>query len=426
MAYTIQNNPDQCTGCQQCLDACPSNALEMADFDSAKIDEKNQWEFFEKIPELDRKKIDETKVSQQQLQEPLFKYSLGVEGCGEAPYLKLVSQLFGNRLIVANATGASSIFGGALPTTPWSTNNEGKGPAWSNSLFEDNAEFGLGFRLSENVKISEAQFLIHELRSQLDFDLTHDILNATQLKDIDILEQEKRVDALKQQLEYIEDDKAKRLVQLADSLVKKSIWIIGGDGWAYDIGYGGLDHVIASGENVNILVLDNEVYDNTGGQASKATPYGASAKFSFNCKQKQKKDLGLMAMTYEDVYVATVAIGADQSQTLKVFNEAEQFDGPSIIIAYTHSSSHGIDISKPQQYHQAAVNSGVWPLYRRDPSKEKPFQLDSSQPYLSVADYLSKQKRFDKLFQLEETDLKTRLNFIQTSVNRRFKRLLKM
>ena len=326
--------------------------------------EKENWNYFETIPERDSGKINTEKVSQQQLQEPLFNYSIGVEGCGEAPYLKLLSQLIGGRLLVANATGASSIFGGALPTTPWSKNKEGKGPAWANSLFEDNAEFGLGFRLA---------------------------LDHQHQKD-------------------------------------KSVWIVGGDGWAYDIGYGGLDHVLTSGKNVNILVMDNEVYDNTGGQMSKATPYGAHAKFAFNGKQKQKKDLGLLAMNYEDVYVASVAIGADQEQTLKAFNEAESYDGPSIIIAYCHSASHGIDMRNPSKYHKAAVDSGQWLLYRNDPRRiEKglnPLQLDSKAPSIKIEEYLKLENRFSKIFQQDDASLRSVIRTIQKQVDKRFNNYL--
>ena len=365
--FTLQVNSDQCNGCNNCIDACPiKEALQLNQREEILESEKENWNYFDNIPEFDRTKIDITKVSQQQLQEPLFKYSIGVEGCGEAPYLKLLSQLVGDRLLVANATGASSIFGGALPTTPWSKNKNGQGPAWSNSLFEDNAEFGLGYRLA---------------------------LDNQQQND-------------------------------------KSVWIVGGDGWAYDIGYGGLDHVLASGKNVNILVLDNEVYDNTGGQMSKATPFGASAKFAFNGKQKQKKDLGMLAMNYDDVYVASVAIGADQEQTLKAFNEAESYDGPSIIIAYCHSDSHGIDMKNPSQYHKAAVDSGQWLLYRNDPRRAKKnqntLQLDSAIPSIEIKKYLKKEKRFSKLFEQNEISLKTLIKPFQEQVNRRFDKYMLM
>ncbi|NMH86151.1 4Fe-4S binding protein [Flavivirga algicola] len=428
--YTIQINPEQCNGCNNCVDACPEKALSMVNKSLVFKSEKEKWNHFEIIPEFNREKIDATKVSQQQLQEPLFKYSIGVEGCGEAPYLKLISQLFGDRLLVANATGASSIFGGALPTTPWSKNRKGLGPAWSNSLFEDNAEFGLGYRLSIDQQEKQAKTLLLKLAGQLDANLVRNILNAKQVTETEINQQRSRIELLKEQLKTIPSAEAKQLLNITDSLVKKSIWIVGGDGWAYDIGYGGLDHVIASGKNVNILVLDNEVYDNTGGQASKATPFGAEAKFTFNGKQKQKKDLGLFAMNYDHVYVASVAIGANQEQTLKAFNEAESFDGPSIIIAYSHSSSHGIDMKHPSKYHQAAVQSGQWLLYRNDPRREtkrlNPLQLDSEVPSIPIQDYLKLEARFSKLFPKDNKQYNLLINNIQKAVNKRFNKYLNM
>ncbi len=427
--YTIQINPEQCNGCNNCVDACAAKALTMINKPSVFESEKQNWEYFKSIPEFDREKIDTTKVSQQQLQEPLFKYSIGVEGCGEAPYLKLISQLFGDRLLVANATGASSIFGGALPTTPWSKNKKGQGPTWSNSLFEDNAEFGLGYRLSIDQQEKQAKTLLVKLAS-LNLGLVHDIIKAKQVTEKEINEQRFRVETLKKQLKTIASPEAKQLLNIADSLVKKSVWIVGGDGWAYDIGYGGLDHVMASGKNVNILVLDNEVYDNTGGQASKATPFGAEAKFAFNGKQKQKKDLGLLAMNYNHVYVASVAIGANQAQTLKAFNEAESFNGPSIIIAYSHSDSHGIDMKHPSKYHQAAVQSGQWLLYRNDPRREamklNTLQLDSETPSIPIQDYLKLEARFSKLFKKNKEQYNFLMHNIQKCVDKRFDKYLGM
>lgn len=425
MNYTIQINNKQCNGCNNCVDACPVKALIMTD--KKEIDTKN-WDYFKTILEFDRTKIDVTKVSEQQLQEPLFKYSNGVEGCGEAPYLKLMSQLFGDRLLIANATGASSIFGGALPTTPWAKNKKGQGPAWSNSLFEDNAEFGLGFRMSINQQEKQARVLLERLLPNLNFDLVYNILKAAQSNTLDIEKQRTRVERLKEQLIKLDTKDAKQLLNLADNLIKKSVWIVGGDGWAYDIGYGGIDHVIASGENVNILVLDNEVYDNTGAQASKATPFGVETKFAFNGKQKQKKDLGLLAMTYDDVYVASVAIGANQEQTLKAFNEAESFDGPSIIIAYCHSESHGIDMKTPSKYHKAAVDSGQWLLYRNDPRREEKrlntLQLDSDMPSIKIQEYLKLEKRFSKLFKTNKEQFNIIMRQIQKQVDRRFDKYL--
>ena len=426
--YTVQVNPEQCNSCNNCIDACPSKALTMVKKEFIINIEKDNWKHFKSIPEFDRTKIDVTKVSQQQLQEPLFKYSIGVEGCGEAPYLKLMSQLFGDRLLVANATGASSIFGGALPTTPWSKNVKGQGPAWSNSLFEDNAEFGLGYRLSLEQQEQQAKTLLEKLSPELNFDLVYDIIKASQITDTEIHEQRLRIEQLKEDLLNLGSVEAHKLLHTVDSLAKKSVWIVGGDGWAYDIGYGGLDHVIASGKNINILVLDNEIYDNTGGQASKATPFGAEAAFAFNGKQKQKKDLGLLAMTYDNVYVASVAIGADQEQTLRAFNDAESFDGPSIIIAYTHSASHGIDMKHPSQYHKAAVDSGQWLLYRNDPrladKGSNSLQLDSNAPSIKIEDYLKKEGRFSKLFMGKETILKPLINQLQKQVDKRFRKYL--
>ncbi len=427
--YTIQINPEQCNGCNNCVDACPVKALTMINKSPVFESEKQNWEHFKSIPEFDREKIDTTKVSQQQLQEPLFKYSIGVEGCGEAPYLKLMSQLFGDRLLVANATGASSIFGGALPTTPWSKNKKGQGPAWSNSLFEDNAEFGLGYRLSIDQQEKQAKTLLVKLAS-LNLGLVHDIIKAKQSAEKEINQQRSRVEILKKQLKTMKSPEAKQLLNIADSLIKKSVWIVGGDGWAYDIGYGGLDHVMASGKNVNILVLDNEVYDNTGGQASKATPFGAEAKFAFKGMQKQKKDLGLLAMNYDHVYVASVAIGANKEQTLKAFNEAESFDGPSIIIAYSHSDSHGIDMKHPSKYHQAAVQSGQWLLYRNDPRrkamKQNTLQLDSEAPSLPIQNYLKLETRFSKLFKRNKEQYNLLIRHIQKHVDKRFDKYLEM
>ncbi len=422
--YTVQVNPEQCTSCNNCVDACSVKALYMTSDTLEIMEEKENWRSFDTLPEFDRTKIDITKISQQQLQEPLFKYAMGVDGCGEAPYLKLASQLFGDRMVIANATGASSIFGGALPTTPWSKNNEGRGPTWSNSLFEDNAEFGLGFRLSLDQQKIQTKNALRRMQFDLNIDLIQDVLNANQETEKGILQQRNRVEKLKGLLEGSNHREAGFLKENLDSLVKRSVWIVGGDGWAYDIGYGGLDHVLASGKNVNILVLDNEVYSNTGGQMSKATPFGATAKFAINGKLKQKKDLGMLAMNYEDVYVASVAIGADQEQTLNAFLEAERHDGPSLIIAYCHSPAHGIDMKKPSQYHKAAVASGQWLLYRNDPTGAQkglsPLQLDSDTPILPLASYLKMEKRFELLFEKDARSLQTFIDQAQEYVNRRY------
>lgn len=428
--YTVQVNPEQCTDCNNCVDACPAKALAMTSQPIKIQTETDNWNHFDTISEFDRTKIDITKLSEQQLQEPLFKYSYGVDGCGEGPYLKLVSQLFGDRMLIANATGASSIFGGALPTTPWSKNNEGRGPAWSNSLFEDNAEFGLGYRLSLDYQEEQAKTYLKKLRNQLGFDWCRELINADQSTERGICEQRERVGVLKAKLKKMDVPAAKQLLKIADSLVKKSVWIVGGDGWAYDIGYGGLDHVMASGKNVNILVLDNEVYSNTGGQMSKATPFGASAKFAIKGKQKQKKDLGLLAMAYEDVYVGSVAIGADQEQTLKTFVEAESYDGPSIIIAYCHSPSHGIDMKNPSKYHRAAVASGQWLLYRNDPRRMvaglNTLQLDSKEPSIPIEEYLRMEERFKQLFKNDSNAFNELMFGYQEHVDKRFDKYWEM
>lgn len=429
LEYTVQSHPSMCTSCNNCVDACKVGALTLVDDSKKRELATKNWKHFESIPEFDRYKLDVSKVSQQQLQEPLFKYPLAVDGCGEAPYLKLISQLFGDRMLVANATGASSIFGGALPTTPWAKNKDGRGPAWANSLFEDNAEFGLGYRLSLDQQEQQAREWLQSLIGPIDFNLVFDILNAKQDSEEEISKQWERVEVLKKELTILNSELALRLRSVADSLVKKSVWIVGGDGWAYDIGYGGLDHVLASGKNVNILVLDNEVYDNTGGQMSKATPIGASAKFATFGKQKQKKDLGLMAMNYKDVYVASIAIGADQEQTLQAMLEAESYDGPSLIIAYCHSDSHGIDMKNPSKYQKAAVDSGQWLLYRNDPRRANDdvntLQLDSKSPSIPIEAYLQLEGRFSKLFS-NPNELETQLIIknIQKNVDERFNKYL--
>ncbi|WP_343485897.1 4Fe-4S binding protein [Allomuricauda sp. d1] len=400
MNYTVQVNPEQCTSCNLCVDACTDNVLKMTQSTKRINTEKENWECFETIPEFDGTKLDVTRIGQQQLQEPLFKYSIGVDGCGEAPYLKLLSQLFGDRMLVANATGASSIFCGALPSTPWAKNKQGRGPAWSNSLFEDNAEFGLGFHLSLELQRKKARQMLSEFRGIIDETFVEKLLHAPQNSEAEIAEQRNRVGTLKSVIEHSCHPKAKQLMCIADNLVKKSTWIVGGDGWAYDIGYGGLDHVLASGENVNILVLDNEVYSNTGAQQSKATPMGASTKFNFCGKRKLKKDLGAIAMNYDNVYVASVALGADQQQTLNAFIEAESFEGPSLILAYCHSPAHSIAIKSPSKHQKAAVAAGHWILYRNDPRRLKKelnaFQLDSPVPSEPISEFFKLESRFKK------------------------------
>jgi pyruvate-ferredoxin/flavodoxin oxidoreductase len=372
--------------------------------------EAENWNFFLKIPELDRRKIKVGNIRQQQIQEPLFEFSGACSGCGETPYLKLLSQLFGDRTLIANATGCSSIYGGNLPTTPWTKNAEGRGPAWSNSLFEDNAEFGLGFRLSIDKQTEFARELVKRLAASIGDELATALLNSPQKDEADIYEQRQRVALLKEKLQGVNAPDAKQLLVLADMLVKKSVWIVGGDGWAYDIGYGGLDHVIASGKNVNLLVLDTEVYSNTGGQQSKSTPRGAVAKFAAGGKPGAKKDLGLMAMSYGYVYVASVAMGAKDEHTLKAFLEAEAYDGPSIIIAYSHCIAHGIDMTTAMQNQKAAVDSAQWLLYRFNPERalagENPLQLDSRTPVRKVQDFMLMETRFKMLTKSKPEDAK--------------------
>jgi pyruvate-ferredoxin/flavodoxin oxidoreductase len=411
LKYTIQVAPEDCTGCGICVDVCPVKnkvetrlkALNMAPQPPLREPERHNWEFFLKIPELDRRKIKVGNIRQQQVQEPLFEFSGACSGCGETPYVKLLTQLFGDRAIVANATGCSSIYGGNLPTTPWAKNAEGRGPAWSNSLFEDNAEFGLGFRLSIDKQAEFARELVKKMAGAIGEELATALISSRQKDEADIYEQRQRVAVLKEKLEKASSPEAKQLLALADMLVKKSVWIVGGDGWAYDIGYGGLDHVIASSRNVNLLVLDTEVYSNTGGQASKSTPRAAVAKFAAGGKPGPKKDLGLIAMSYGNVYVASVAMGAKDEHTLKAFLEAEAYDGPSLIIAYSHCIAHGIDMTTALSNQKALVDSAEWVLYRYNPERaqqgENPLTLDSRAPTKKVQDFLLMETRFKMLTQ---------------------------
>jgi pyruvate-ferredoxin/flavodoxin oxidoreductase len=363
-------------------------------------------------------------IRQQQVQEPLFEFSGACAGCGETPYLKLMSQLFGDRAIVANATGCSSIYGGNLPTTPWTKNAQGRGPAWSNSLFEDNAEFGLGFRLSVDKQTEFAQELVKRCAAAISEELATALINARQKDESDIYEQRQRVELLKEKLAGATSTDAKQLLSVADLLVKKSIWIVGGDGWAYDIGYGGLDHVLASGKNVNVLVLDTEVYSNTGGQASKSTPRGAVAKFAAGGKPGPKKDLGLIAMSYGNIYVASVAMGAKDEHTLKAFLEAEAYDGPSIILAYSHCIAHGINMTTGMANQKAAVDSGQWLLYRYNPERaavgENPLSLDSRTPTRKVQDFMSMETRFKMLTKSRPEEAKLLWQEAQHDVTARF------
>ena len=445
LKYTIQVAPEDCTGCGICVDICPAKnktetrlkALNMSPQPPLRYPERDNWNFFVQLPELDRRKIRTGAIRQQQVQEPLFEFSGACSGCGETPYVKLLSQLFGDRAVVANATGCSSIYGGNLPTTPWAKNAEGRGPAWSNSLFEDNAEFGLGFRVSIDKQTEFARELVKRLASTIGEDLATALVTSQQKDEADIFEQRQRVDVLKEKLQRVNSPEARQLLSLADMLVKKSVWIVGGDGWAYDIGYGGLDHVLASGRNVNLLVLDTEVYSNTGGQASKSTPRAAVAKFAAGGKPGPKKDLGLMAMTYGNVYVASVAMGAKDEHTLKAFLEAEAYDGPSIIIAYSHCIAHGINMTTAMSDQKIAVDSGQWLLYRFNPERaeqgENPLMLDSRTPSKKVKEYLQQQTRFQmltkskpedarRLWQDAQRDTEVRYRFYEYMAQRKFEK----
>lgn len=403
--YTIQVAPEDCTGCNLCAVVCPAKdkknprhkALDMHPQPPLREAERERYGFFLKLPEVDRREI-KADVKHTQLLQPLFEYSGACAGCGETPYIKLLTQLFGDRLLIANATGCSSIYGGNLPTTPYTVNAAGRGPAWSNSLFEDNAEFGFGFRLAVDALEAQARNLAQGLAPQLDARLVDELFAAAQDDETAIAAQRERVDQLRRQLSGLPSPEARRLEKLCDYFVHKSVWLVGGDGWAYDIGFGGLDHVLASTKKVNILVLDTEVYSNTGGQQSKSTPLGASAKFAAAGKAVAKKDLGLMAMSYEHVYVAQVAFGARDAQTVKAFIEADRHPGPSLIIAYSHCIAHGYDMMHGAEQQKLAVDSGIWPLYRYDPARaalgEPPLHLDAGPPTRAVSEYMRNEGRF--------------------------------
>ena len=437
--YTIQVAVEDCTGCRLCVEVCPAKdksnvsrrALNMESQSPLRERERENWDYFLTLPDLARNgHMRFNTVKNVQLLQPLFEFSGACAGCGETPYIKLVTQLYGDRAVIANATGCSSIYGGNLPTTPYTTNREGRGPAWSNSLFEDNAEFGLGMRMAIDHQHNYARQLVNDLRPLIGEALAESLLGADQSTDEGINVQRQCVAALKARLrgEYL--PKARDLLSVADALVEKSVWIIGGDGWAYDIGYGGLDHVLASGQNVNVLVLDTEVYSNTGGQASKATPMGAVAKFAAGGKPTPKKDLGLMAARYGNVYVAQVAMGANDLQTLKAILEAEAHDGPSLIIAYSHCIAHGIDMAKGMNQQRLAVESGYWPLYRYDPQLadegKNPFQLDSKEPTIALKDYIYTEGRYRILQQSDPAAAKRLLGLAEQVVADRWRQYKQM
>ncbi len=410
-AFTLQVSPEDCTGCTLCVEVCPAKdksragrkAINMAPQPPIREQESANWEFFLQIPEVDRTRMSFGSIKNSQLLQPLFEFSGACAGCGETPYLKLLSQLYGDRALIANATGCSSIYGGNLPTTPWATNNEGRGPAWSNSLFEDNAEFGLGMRMALDKQMEYARELLLAVTDVVGVDLVTELRDAPQHAEAEINAQRKRVAELKERLVNADSPQARDLLALADSLVRKSVWIVGGDGWAYDMGYGGLDHVLASGHNVNVLVLDTQVYSNTGGQASKATPLGAVAKFAAQGKTNSRKQLGLLAMTYGNIYVAQVAMGSSDIQTLRAFQEAEAYDGPSLIIAYSHCIAHGINMQKGLEQQKLLVDSGMWQLFRYNPTHyaqhKNPLTLDSKAPRIPVAQYIYNEARYRMLQQ---------------------------
>jgi pyruvate-ferredoxin/flavodoxin oxidoreductase len=431
--FTIQVAPEDCTGCGICVDVCPAKnksnpsqkAINMAEQLPLREQERENWDFFLNLPLPDRTKLKLNQIKQQQLQEPLFEFSGACAGCGETPYIKLISQLFGDRTMIANATGCSSIYGGNLPTTPYSKNAEGRGIAWSNSLFEDNAEFGLGFRISLDKHTQFAIELLQRLAPEIGDNLVTALLSTSQKTEADIWEQRERVEELKRKLTSLNSPDAKQMASLADYLVKKTVWIVGGDGWAYDIGFGGLDHVIASGRNVNILVMDTEVYSNTGGQSSKATPRGAVAKFAAGGKPAPKKDLGMIAMTYGNVYVASVAMGARDEHTLRAFLEAEAYDGPSIIIAYSHCIAHGINMNTAMSHQKDIVESGRWLLYRYNPELKdqgkNPLILDSHAPKKGISDSVYQENRFRMLKTSKPEDAKRLLKEYQQDVDNRWR-----
>jgi pyruvate-ferredoxin/flavodoxin oxidoreductase len=407
--YTLQIAPEDCTGCGVCVEICPvksksdasKKAINMAPQAPLREAGRENWEFFLNLPEVDRSKLSHSQVKDLQLLQPLFEFSGACAGCGETAYIKLLTQLFGDRLYIANATGCSSIYGGNLPTTPYTYNKEGRGPTWSNSLFEDNAEFGFGMRIALDQQKIFAETLVTRLALAIGDELVTALLGASQKTETEINQQRERVLALRAKLAGNDSSDARNLLAIVDTLVRKSVWILGGDGWAYDIGFGGLDHVLGSGKNVNVLVLDTEVYSNTGGQMSKATPRGAVAKFAASGKPNSKKDLAMEAVSYGSVYVARVALGGNDSHVAKAFQEAEAHDGPSIIIAYSSCIAHGYDLVHGLEQQKLAVQSGYWPLMRYNPdlreSGKNPFQLDSKAPAIRLKEYTYREARYTML-----------------------------
>ena len=432
-SYVLQVSPEDCTGCDLCVAVCPAVSKEVDDFKAINMHHKLEvasqenvnWNYFVNLPDYDRTALQITNVKGSQFLEPLFEFSGACSGCGETPYIKMLTQLYGDSILIANATGCSSIYGGNLPTTPYKTNKEGRGPAWANSLFEDNAEFGMGMRLALTKKQEIAVNLLKSLELFVGSEIVESILNNPEETETQKAQKIEDINTLVETLKNLEDDDAKKLIQLSEYLRKKAVWIVGGDGWAYDIGYGGLDHALASGEDINIMVLDTEVYSNTGGQTSKATPLGASAKFSVSGKRTNKKSLALQAISYENVFVAQVAIGAKDMQTLKAIEEAAAYPGPSIIIAYSHCAEHGYDMKFGASQQEKAVETGYWPLFRFDPSKPKGkrFRLDSKEPSMPLSEFMYGETRFTRVVKDDAKLGEALLNKAQEEVDSNWERL---
>ncbi|WP_345275719.1 pyruvate:ferredoxin (flavodoxin) oxidoreductase [Litoribaculum gwangyangense] len=433
-SYILQVSPEDCTGCDLCVAVCPAESKEIEDFKAINMrkkldveaEENANWDYFVNLPNYDRTALQITNVKGSQFLEPLFEFSGACSGCGETPYIKMLTQLYGDSILIANATGCSSIYGGNLPTTPYKTNELGRGPAWANSLFEDNAEFGLGMKLALSKKQEIAIDLLKSLEETVGSDLVDAILNNAEETEAQKKDKNEQIQNLKERLTKLpNNDKAVRLNQLTEYLRRKSVWILGGDGWAYDIGYGGVDHVLASGEDINIMVLDTEVYSNTGGQTSKATPLGASAKFSVSGKRTGKKSLGLQAISYGNVYVAQVALGAKDLQTLKAIEEAQAYPGPSLIVAYSHCGEHGYDLKDGALHQEKAVEAGYWPLFRFDPSKPKgkKFKLDSKAPSIPLSDFMYNETRFKRVVKDDKVLGAALLEEAQEEVNTKWERL---
>ncbi|MFO1058205.1 MAG: 4Fe-4S binding protein, partial [Dongiaceae bacterium] len=431
--FTLGLSLEDCTGCGLCVEACPAASAVEPDTRAINLESKlplieagrRNLAFFEGLPVNDRAGVDFANVRGVQFLEPLFAYSGACAGCGETPYLKLLSQLFGDRMLVANATGCSSIYGGNLPVTPWSTDRDGRGPAWSNSLFEDNAEFGLGFRIASDKHLDTATRLARELVPALGSELVESIVAAPQIRESEIAAQRGRVAELGRRLRGLDRPEARHLLSVLHHFVRRSVWLVGGDGWAYDIGYGGLDHVLSTARDVNVLVLDTEVYSNTGGQASKATPLGAVARFAAGGKRVARKDLALQAIAYGNVYVAQVAMGANPQHTLLAFREAEAWSGPSLILAYCHCIAHGIDMRQGLHQQDLAVATGYWPLFRYNPAMrtvgENPFRLDSPRPTRPFKDYASGELRYRALAQSRPADSERLMAAAQQVIDEKYR-----